>query len=388
MAAAEPGDGEPGPAAVDFGPLTPAGFLRGYWQKEPLLLRGALPAPRAFDAESFLEAACSEDADARLITGDGADAPWHLDHAPLERDDIPESLEAGSPPWTVLLRHGELWRPELARLQRAFGFVPLWRHQDVMVSYASPGGSVGPHVDQYDVFLLQGPGTRRWAIGDPDAEPTLTESGGLHFISDFREVSSWVLEPGDMLYLPPGVPHHGVAESACFTYSIGFRAPSAAELLWALATLLDERGGGRRLADPDLTLAEAGPSVADPAATRAATLLKNALADPTLLTEALARWASDPIAEPPDIQEPDTQDETPVALQWRRAPGSRMALASDAVLYADGEPVHLDPGTQALASAIASDILWSTDGETLTPAETDLLHRLAEHGLLEEPDEG
>lgn len=377
--AAGPNAAMAGPAALSLGEITPERFLAEYWQKRPLLIRQAGPDPAAFDKASFLDAACREDADARLVTGDGADEPWRLTHGPLDPDDIPVNEDA---PWTVLLRHGEIWRPALTGLQQALSFIPMWRHQDVMVSYASPGGSVGPHLDQYDVFLYQGAGKRRWAIGEPDAGIEMAEGENLHFIKDFQESSSWVLEPGDMLYLPPGVPHHGVAETGCFTYSIGFRAPGASELLWALANVLDTKGLGARYADPDLTLTEQGPAIAGSATKRALALLQSTLADPALLAEALALWASDPIADPPDLE-----DEQAPSPHWRRAPGTRMALAGAETLYVDGEALALEPGAQALAAAIAAARLWEAGSEEFSDGEADLLETLAEMGAAEEPEE-
>ena len=164
--------------------------------------------------------------------------------------------------WTLLVQDVDKWDADVAALLPAFDFLPRWRIDDVMVSFAAPGGSVGAHVDQYDVFLLQAQGHRRWQI---DAEPTEARrwtsatTSNSSCCAQFNPTHEWVLGPGDMLYLPPGVPHHGVAEDACLTFSIGMRAPAAAELLGDFVdTLAADADEALRYRDPDLAPAD-GP---------------------------------------------------------------------------------------------------------------------------------
>ncbi|MGZ3441329.1 MAG: cupin domain-containing protein, partial [Polyangia bacterium] len=212
-----------------LGGLSPASFLRDYWQKRPLVVRQAIPGFRGLiDRDSLLGLATRGDATSRLV----------LEHprrrARWERHDGPfGGLEAGMLPeshWTVLVHGVESLVPGGWELLRAFSFIPAARIDDLMVSYAADRGSVGPHDDRYDVFLLQGPGRRRWQVmmgGDRAVDPNAAIRVLKHFVAD----DEWLLEAGDMLYLPPGVAHHGVAEGPSFTYSIGFLAPSHEELV-------------------------------------------------------------------------------------------------------------------------------------------------------------
>src|SRR5690606_20861208 len=158
--------------------------------------------------------------------------------------------------WTLLVQDVDKWDADIAALLPHFGFLPRWRIDDVMVSFAAPGGSVGAHVDQYDVFLLQAQGHRRWQIDDrPDPPVHYRLDTELRLLQRFDPTHEWVLGPGDMLYLPPGVPHHGVAEDACLTFSVGMRAPSAAELMgdWVDA-MIAGADDELRYRDPDLDL--------------------------------------------------------------------------------------------------------------------------------------
>ena len=211
-----------------LGGLTPGEFLRRHWQKRPLFVRGAFP-PRENVAAvgKVLSLAARHDVESRIVVRRGR--RWQAQHGPF-----PE-LRPKPRDWTLLVSGFNLESRAAERLLRRFSFIPQARLDDVMLSYATPGGGVGPHVDSYDVFLVQGPGRRRWT--------TWFASGKQVF----------VCEPGDLLYLPPGVRHHGVALEPCFTYSVGFRAPRGAELGAAFLDWLHERGlPEARYADPDL----------------------------------------------------------------------------------------------------------------------------------------
>jgi 50S ribosomal protein L16 3-hydroxylase len=156
--------------------------------------------------------------------------------------------------WTLLVQDVDKWDADVASVLQAFTFLPRWRIDDIMVSFAAPGGSVGAHVDQYDVFLLQAQGHRRWQIDNgPNPPLGFRNDVELKLLREFTPTHEWVLGPGDMLYLPPGVPHHGVAEDACLTFSVGMRAPSAAELLGDFVdTLAADADEALRYRDPDL----------------------------------------------------------------------------------------------------------------------------------------
>jgi 50S ribosomal protein L16 3-hydroxylase len=199
-------------------------FLARHWQKRPLLVRGAFPAFRdPLAKDQVLRLAGSPDAASRLVVRRGS--RWLLEHGPIEPARLARLPRRN---WTVLVQDTQHFSAAAARLLDRFAFLPRVRIDDLMVSYAVPGGSVGPHVDSYDVFLVQGQGTRRWRISRP-GDARLVPGLDLRILARFEPEEEWVLEPGDMLYLPPGIPHHGIAESECLTWSVGFRAPSDQE---------------------------------------------------------------------------------------------------------------------------------------------------------------
>ena len=213
-----------------LGGLSSAQFLRRHWQRKPLLIRGAFPGfADPLSPEELAGLACEPDVESRLVRERGPSRPWQVKAGPQSAARL-RRLPATH--WTLLVQGVDRLLPKVAALTRPFRFVPDWRIDDVMVSFAPRFGSVGPHVDSYDVFLLQGQGRRRWAI-DTRATPEFRPGLDLRILRRFRPEATWVLEPGDMLYLPPGVAHHGVALEDCLTYSIGFRAPSGRELLAA-----------------------------------------------------------------------------------------------------------------------------------------------------------
>lgn len=229
-----------------------ATFLRDYWQKAPLLIRQALPGyspPLA--PEELAGLACEEAALSRLVQHDRKADRWRLRTGPFAESDFPK---LGKKDWTLLVQDMDKWDADVRALLAHFRFLPAWRVDDVMISYATPGGSVGPHVDQYDVFLLQAQGRRRWQIDtDPGAPRGFRADAELKLLERFTPSHDWVLEPGDILYLPPGVPHHGEAMDACMTFSIGMRAPAQAELLVDLAEeIAAALPEDARYADPDL----------------------------------------------------------------------------------------------------------------------------------------
>jgi 50S ribosomal protein L16 3-hydroxylase len=250
--------------------MPPARFLRDYWQKRPLLVRGAFDGLRNPVApEDLAGLACEELALSRIVVHDPRRDRWILRNGPFAEHDF-----AGLPKthWTLLVQDVDKWDADVAALLSSFPFLPSWRIDDVMISYAEDGGSVGAHVDQYDVFLLQGLGCRRWQIStDPSAPGELRDDAELKLLRRFEPTHEWILEPGDLLYLPPGVPHHGVALGACMTYSIGMRAPSQAELLVDFAeTLAEGLPEDARLSDPDLAPSRGDGEIDDAAIARVA----------------------------------------------------------------------------------------------------------------------
>ena len=217
--------------------LTPSDFMRRYWQKKPLLVRQAVPDIKAPLARDDLFAlAANDDVEARLVTHfRGA---WRLEHGPFEPEDIPSVRRRE---WTLLVQGVDLHDDGARALLDRFRFVPDARLDDLMISYATDGGGVGPHFDSYDVFLLQVQGKRRWRIS-AQQDLSLQDGLPLKVLQRFEPEEEWVLEPGDMLYLPPHIAHDGVAIGECMTCSIGFRSPSARELIGQFLYHLAERG--------------------------------------------------------------------------------------------------------------------------------------------------
>lgn len=215
-----------------LGEISAEQFLADYWQQKPLLIRGALPhlaTTPPLQPDQLAGLAVEEMVESRLINS----ANWQVEHGP-----IPAKRFATLPErdWTLLVQAVDLWLPEVAELLDAVNFLPRWQVDDIMVSYAAPGGNVGAHSDNYDVFLIQGLGSRRWQIESaPRAHQSSSASGTLRLIEDFAPDCDWRVEPGDVLYLPPQVAHHGVAIDSCVTYSVGFRAPSSVEMVNDLA---------------------------------------------------------------------------------------------------------------------------------------------------------
>ncbi len=218
-----------------LGGLSAAAFMRRHWQKRPLFVRAAWPdALREVDRSRLFALAARDDVESRLVVRAGA--RWSVRHGPLARRALPA---LAAPAWTLLVQGVDLHDDAAHRLLRRFRFVADARLDDVMCSYASDGGGVGPHVDSYDVFLLQTAGRRRWRIGRA-AGARLRDDVPLKMLAEFSPRQEWLLEPGDLLYLPPGWAHDGVAEGECITASIGFRAPRATELAADMAQRIAE----------------------------------------------------------------------------------------------------------------------------------------------------
>ena len=224
-----------------LGGLTIQEFLRDYWQKKPLLIRQAFPQFQGLiNPPQLIALACTEDIQARLVTQQRG--KFNLTQAPFEAADFERlgKKSAANTKWTVLVQGVNHYLSEAAALLKHFSFIPHARLDDLMVSYAPKGGGVGPHFDSYDVFLLQGLGHRRWQIS-AQSDRSLIAGAPLRILRDFRVEQEWVLEAGDMLYLPPHYAHNGIAEDDCMTYSIGFRTPAHQELAEQFLVYLQDR---------------------------------------------------------------------------------------------------------------------------------------------------
>ena len=321
-----------------LGGISPAQFMQEYWQKKPLLIRGAIPGFAPLLTHEELHALATNDAaESRLLQQNGKD--WQLDHGPIAQ--LPAMAQKN---WTVLLQGVEVHSPAVRALLDQFRFLPDARLDDVMISLAAEGGGVGPHFDSYDVFLLQAAGRRRWQIS-AQSDLRLKPNLPLKILQKFVPEEEFVLEPGDMLYLPPSYAHDGVAlDAGCQTYSIGFYAPKQNELAACLLQRLAEIASDELEEHQDLyrdpeQAASNKPAQIPPAlADFARQGLEKLLAQPQLLDEMLGEFLSEPKASvsfaPPPARAPKSW--TVFALQA----GSRI-LYDDKALYCNGESWHM-----------------------------------------------
>jgi 50S ribosomal protein L16 3-hydroxylase len=278
-----------------FGGLSPAAFMKRHWQKKPLLVRQALPGVKPpLSRAALFDLAGSEDVESRLVVRD--DGAWRVRQGPLPRRALPPLSRPG---WTLLVQGLDLHVAEAHALLSQFRFVPAARLDDLMMSWASPGGGVGPHIDSYDVFLIQVQGRRRWKVGRVK-DAACVEGAPLKLLRHFEPTQDWLVEPGDLLYLPPGWGHDGVAEGGdCMSCSVGFRAPAAAELarelLMRLADEVDDAARAVALyRDPQQPATATPGSLPDGLLQFARSALERQLADP----DALARVFGELLTEP------------------------------------------------------------------------------------------
>jgi len=280
-----------------LGGLTAKAFMQRHWQKKPLLIRQAIPGFKpVLDRSALLDLAAQEDVQSRLVVQPSADGakPWRFRHGPFARKALPAFKQPG---WTLLVQGVDLLDDRVHALMNQFRFVPDARLDDVMVSYATDGGGVGPHFDSYDVFLLQAHGQRRWRIGrqkDLGLQPDMP----LKILAHFEPEMEFVLEPGDMLYLPPRYAHDGVAVGECMTYSIGFRAPGrgelAGELLQRLAEDAMDAAGNALYRDAKQAAVVNSGEIPDTLVEFARTALEDALGDLLALRRVLGEYFTEP----------------------------------------------------------------------------------------------
>lgn len=331
---------------MQFRDFDSAAFLRDAWQQRPLLIRNPwLVWENPLDGDELAGLACEAEVESRLVVHSGGD--WRAEDGPFG---AARFAKLGKQPWTLLVQAVDHHVPEVAALIAPFRFVPNWRIDDVMVSYASDGGGVGPHFDNYDVFLIQGQGRRRWEVGAACDEATpLLPHDDLRLLASFEPTEEWVLDPGDILYVPPGVAHNGVAlGDDCMTYSVGFRAPARSELIahWAdevLADLPDDD----RYTDPGLPLQGNPGEIPAEALARLQAMIAERLGDRAAFVRWFGRYNSTP-----KYPEMDWRPDEPIDMEQARAwaasggelernPASRLSFVRQGegavLLFANGE---------------------------------------------------
>ncbi|MGA6097684.1 JmjC domain-containing protein [Stutzerimonas marianensis] len=379
-----------------LGGISAREFLREYWQKKPLLIRQALPGFESpVSPDELAGLSLEEDVESRLVIEHG-ERPWELRRGPFTEDTYQQLPERD---WTLLVQAVDQLVPDVAQLVEHFRFLPNWRIDDVMISFAAPGGGVGPHFDNYDVFLLQAHGNRRWRVGQMcDAESKMLTHPDLRILAEFQEAEEWVLEPGDMLYLPPRLAHYGTAEDACMTYSLGFRAPSAAEVLTHFTDFLAQfLPDEERYSDADLTPADDPYQIQSDALERLRTMLTEHMSDERLLLTWFGQFMTEP-RYPERVQGPEIEEsELFAALSdgavLVRNLSARLAWSEvdiGLLLFASGQsrllPAHLRDLLKLLCSADALHVdnlqPWLADEDG-----RNLIWQLVKQGSLEFADE-
>jgi len=338
-------------------------FLSNYWQKKPLLIRNPWTGwSNPLDPDELAGLACEDEVESRLIVQ--VRDTWKLEHGPFAETRFGK---LGKTPWTLLVQGVDHHIPAVAALIAPFRFIPNWRIDDVMVSYAVDRGGVGPHFDRYDVFLVQGLGKRRWQIGARCDEATeLLPHADLRLLADFEARDEWILGPGDILYVPPGVAHDGVAVGDdCMTYSIGFRAPSRGELIarWS-EQLVEGMRDEDRYDDPGLQVQQNPGEISVAAIARLHSMVTETMLD----RDAFARWFGEYSSAPknPDL---DWRPEEPIrreelrerlagAVPLRRNPAGRFSFIrqhdDSVLLFVDGQCFECAGETAAFAERLCA----------------------------------
>lgn len=382
-----------------LGDMSVETFLRDYWQKKPLVIRNAFTDFQPpVSADELAGLACEEDVESRLIAFDPEADQWNMEQGPFD-----EARFGKLPPrhWTLLVQAVDHWVPAAGELLRRFNFIPNWRVDDLMISYAVQGGGVGPHYDNYDVFLIQASGTRRWEFGGwYDEHSPRRDDAPVMILPEWQAEESVELHPGDLLYLPPRLGHNGIAlTDDCMTCSVGFRAPATHEMLRSFSDYLGERiGHDERYSDPDLTAAEDAGLISEEALSRAHQLLLAKLQD----KQAFREWFGSLVTEP-KYPEQNQDSDTTVSDDELRSffdengvllinEGSRLAWSaaeSGLLLFTDGHCHSLD---SAAAMRLAKQLchyqpVTQDDLDAADAQSVQLLCRLLEQGILYAEDD-
>jgi 50S ribosomal protein L16 3-hydroxylase len=364
-----------------LGGISPEQFMSQYWQKKPLLIRAAVRDFKPLvEEKALLAMAANDEVESRLV--EHSTKGWKLSPGPIDK---PPSLKKKD--WTLLVQGVDLHVSAVHALMQQFRFVPDARLDDVMISLASEGGGVGPHFDSYDVFLLQAAGRRRWQIS-AQKDLTLVEGAPLKILQNFKPTQEYVLEPGDMLYLPPRYAHDGVAlDTGCQTYSIGFRAPRAGELARELLHRIAEEIADGMEDDPKLSklyedkaqAATAQPGQLPPALTAfALEAVSKALADRTLLEQLVGEYLTDP---KPGVY----FEEGSLPKAWQRialSPQTRMSYDAKH-MFINGQSFRCAGTDAKILRKLADErSLSATDLKAASAALTSALGEFAKEGWL------
>jgi 50S ribosomal protein L16 3-hydroxylase len=354
--------------------LTHAEFLKEYWQKKPLLIKGGFADfEDPIEPEELAGLAMEDDIESRLITNH--DNKWESYHGPFE--DFSLLTETNS---TLLVQAVDHWHPVAAELLEPFRFIPNWRIDDLMISYSTPGGGVGPHLDQYDVFIIQGEGKRHWRVGMPDTNlKEFAQNKSLLQVEQFNAIIDEVLEPGDILYIPPGCPHEGYAVENALNYSVGFRAPDTKDFLSNFADyLIDNELGKTRYSDKTLTLRESSGELKNDEVKQIQNLMLDAIQDKAVIKRWLGNYLSQPKHDMDllPLDEPISSDELANYLSSQvinRAGGVRTfyQLFEDSILISVNSEVFSLPINMLGSAKLLTDLTYF-EADEIIPSITCL----------------
>ncbi|MBK9441016.1 MAG: cupin domain-containing protein [Comamonadaceae bacterium] len=366
-----------------LGGISPQVFMKRYWQKKPLLVRQAVPdfKPLLNRAELF-ELAANEDAQTRMVIQEPGKTPgWRFKQGPFQRKALPALKTPG---WTILVQGVDLHVESVHQLMNQFRFVPDARLDDLMISFATDGGGVGPHFDSYDVFLLQAHGRRRWRIGR-QKDLSLQPDVPLKILSHFVPEQEFVLEPGDLLYLPPGYAHDGIAEGDCMTYSIGFRIPNKAELarelLQRLAEDAEDDVGVALYRDPNQVAVDQPAGIPAQMLEFAQKAVQEALKDPQALARGLGEYMTEP--------KPHVWFDPGQAVDFKRLTGglrldrrSKM-MFDDQHIFINGESFNASGRDGMLMRSLANlRLLSAKDAQKISDQAAELVQSWMQAGWL------
>lgn len=378
-----------------LGKLTQEQFLSRYWQKKPLLMKRALvPFPDLITPDEVAGLSCDKRVESRLIMEKGGKTPWELRRGPFKPSlfsKLPKSH------WTVLVNGVDRFVPQVHGLLDHFSFIPFWRIDDVMISVAYDKGNVGAHVDNFDVFLVQAHGKREWLIEDRPVEKDDFVPGlPIRLLKKFKPTHRWVLEPGDILYLPPRFPHHGIARGdKCMTISVGFRAPTIHEIMNGLVSkAMSEGSETARYSDPDLKAQRPG-EISPMAIKKMKSAIEKEMLSDNFIQDWLGRFSTEPYC---DVEfQKVSKSTTPSVIKkalsqantLSRAEGARFAYVRDGkdsiIFYDNGNRVELTGKTAQVGALIADLVVIPTRAiRALTPDSKALgfLKSLVENGVL------
>ncbi len=369
-----------------LGGLTPAEFLSEYWHKKPLLIKNAIPNfTGLLSPEELAGLACEDEVQSRIV--EEINGQWHASHGPFDDEDFARLPDKPDPKhrWTLLVQTVNHYLPEASQLLQQFDFIPHARLDDLMVSYAPDGGGVGPHFDSYDVFLLQGQGKRLWRVSE-QTDLELIEGAPLRILKNFDTVQEWLLEAGDMLYLPPQLAHWGIAVSDgkidCMTYSIGFRAPKNQELATEFLGYMQDKLNQDQLTisgmyeDADLSLQEHAAEISADMVSKVADILRKIQWSNNDVADFLGSYLSEP--KPDVVFDPNKKTSLTNFSKNLAKYGIALDLKSQMLFsgntfYLNGEAVTFSGESANMLTKLADRRLLSADDVSNSHSTDEML---------------